>query len=63
VSLGEIDPSSELWAKWETLLGVFQGGFIAVFSMARQELIAVIVAVPYRLSIANHGAHVPAMVA
>jgi len=24
----------ELWAKWETLLGVFQGGSIAVFSIA-----------------------------
>jgi hypothetical protein len=27
-------PPSELWAKWETLLGVSQGGSIAVSSMA-----------------------------
>ncbi len=37
MSLGKIDPSPELWAKWETLLGVFQGGNIAVFSIARFE--------------------------
>ena len=27
------EPSPELWAKWETLLGVFQGGSIVVFSI------------------------------